>query len=172
MGHSLYSTYWQKTAHICVHATWVGPCQLRPPSGSLTLSKWRLACCPSTFLSNTPQSPHRHGAHPCVPKLQKPNCQEFPLPLPEMLTQVGQLCLSTWSGCTELSHIRRPLRMLPWAFGYSCATLYCTTGLVTKGGPTVLSLPLCQRYWVLQGCGVLVLMLIYIALVLPGIPAH
>ena len=150
----------------------MGPLPTQATFRVFTLSKWCLACCPSTFLSKTPQSPHRHGAHPCVSKLQKPNCQGFPLPLPEMLTQVGQLCLSTWSVCIELSHIRRPLRMLPWAFGYSRATLYCTTGLATKGGPTVLSLPLCQRYWVLQGCGVLVLMLIYIALVLPSIPAH
>ena len=43
-----------KSAHICIHITWMGPLSTWVPFGVFTLLKGHLACCLSTSLSEDP----------------------------------------------------------------------------------------------------------------------
>ena len=49
-----------------------------------------------------PQNPPPALGPPCIPELQRPSCQGFPLLLPKLLTQVDQHCLNMWSIRQEL----------------------------------------------------------------------
>ena len=97
-----------KSAHICICVTRMGPLPAQAPFRIFTLSKWHLTCLPWTSLNKDPQNPHRCRAHPCIPELQKPNCQGLPLLLPKLLIQVDKLHPSIWLICREPSRTGGP----------------------------------------------------------------
>ena len=173
----LYSIPLHKFMHICICVTQMGPL---PTSRSSHFQNGISHAFPLLVSVRTCKASQRCQAHSCVPKSQKPCCQRLPMSLPKLFTQVNQLHLSMWSICHELSHIGGPLRMLPTqAIVCSCFTSAVQWASLTSGNLQSHSIhhhhhlpSRCQRYWILQGHGVLALMPIYIALVLPRISAR
>ena len=110
---NLYSTPPHKSAHICIRITQMGPCRLRPSLGSSHVQNGISHAVPLFLSVRTHKPPPQVPGPPCVPESQKPSCQDFPLCLSKLLTQVNQLHLTICSIRRELSHIGDPLRMPP-----------------------------------------------------------
>ena len=134
MGHSLYNIPSHKSAHICIHITQVGPCQLRSPLGSSHFQNGILHGVPV----RTHKTPKRHGAHPCVQSHKNHAAKGSPffhwnwLPKSTNSTSIYTVDM-LWTH----SHWG-PLEDAPcWATGCSCFTFFCTVGLAAKQGPTV-----------------------------------
>ena len=78
-----------------LHLTQMEPLPARALCGVFTLSKWHLACHPSTSLSKDPQIPLPGVAGPPLcPRVEKAKLPSFPLLLLELFTQVDQVHLS------------------------------------------------------------------------------
>ena len=132
------------TVHLCTNPPtcttasprWT-PASSGPLWGSSHFQNGILHSIPLFLSVRTYKNLHRCWAHPCIPKLQKPCCQGFPVHLLKLLTRVDQFLLSIWSIRGELSRNGGPWGCPPWAIGCSRFTFCCITALAAKRGPTV-----------------------------------
>ena len=67
-----------KSAHICICITQMGLMSAQAPFRVFTLSKWHLACHPSTSLSKDPQNPPQVPGPPLCPRVTKAKLQGSP----------------------------------------------------------------------------------------------